>query len=78
MVNHKNLLAENLSNLISKNKNIYYPPQKIKIEEWMGKLNENQTIFDFFSDGVHPSELTYELWAKDCVQYLATSNINFS
>lgn len=77
LVNHKDLLAENLRDLVLKNKNIYYPPEKINIQEWTGKLKENQTVVDFFSDGIHPSELCYELWARDCVQYLSTSNINF-
>ena len=75
--NHKDLLAEYLYHQTLKNKKIYFPTEKVDIQEWMKKLNKNQTIADFFSDGIHPSELTYQLWAKESVEFLATSKIEF-
>jgi len=29
----------------------------------------------FFSDGVHPSKLAYEVWAKETVAYLVQENV---
>ncbi|MDN3606934.1 SGNH/GDSL hydrolase family protein [Kaistella yonginensis] len=76
--NHKDLLADYLELQTSKNKNIYFPNKKINIDRWMSELNDHQTVLDFFSDGIHPSELTYELWAKESVQFLKDSDLNFS
>ena len=76
--NHKDLLAQYLYSQTSKNKNIYFPTNKVDIQKWMKLLNDNQTIEDFFSDGIHPSELTYKMWAKESVQFLLDSKLNFS
>ncbi len=76
--NHKNLLAQYLYSQTLKNENIYFPTAKVDIDKWMKLLNENQTIADFFSDGIHPSELTYKMWAKESVQFLLDSKLKFS
>lgn len=76
--NHKDLLAQYLYSQTSKNKNIYFPTNKVDIQKWMKLLNDNQTISDFFSDGIHPSELTYKMWAKESVQFLLDSQLQFS
>lgn len=76
--NHKDLLAQYLYSQTSKNKNIYFPTNKVDIQKWMKLLNDNQTIADFFSDGIHPSELTYKMWTKESVQFLLDSKLKFS
>ena len=76
--NHKDLLVQYLHEKTLENKNIYFTTEKVNIEKWMEKLNDHQTIGDFFSDGIHPSELTYKLWAKESVQLLADSKVKFS
>ena len=76
--NHKDLLAQYLYSQTLKNKNIYFPTNKVDIQKWMNLLNDNQTITDFFSDGIHPSELTYKMWAKESVEFLVESKIKFS
>ena len=76
--NHKDLLAQYLYCQASKNKNIYFPTNKVDIQKWMKLLNDNQTISDFFSDGIHPSELTYNMWAKESVQFLLDSKLKFT
>ncbi|MBF8456307.1 SGNH/GDSL hydrolase family protein [Kaistella sp. G5-32] len=75
--NHKDILADHLNTQVLKNKNVYFPTEKINFKEWLGKLKEGQTVWEFFSDGIHPSELCYDLWAKDCVTFLGQSKINF-
>ncbi len=73
--NHKDLLAQYLYSQTLKNENIYFPTNKVDIQEWMKLLNDDQTIADFFSDGIHPSELTYKMWAQESVQFLLDSKI---
>ena len=73
--NHKNILAEYLYKLTSQNQNTYFPTTKVDVQKWVKELNANQTIADFFSDGIHPSELTYKIWAKESVEYLSSLKI---
>jgi lysophospholipase L1-like esterase len=75
--NHKNLLAEYLFEQTLKNENIYFPTNKVDTQKWMKYLKVEQTIEDFFSDGIHPSKLTYKLWATESVQFLLDSKIKF-
>ena len=75
--NHKDLLAQYLYSQTLKNENVYFPTNKVDIKKWMKLLNDDQTIADFFSDGIHPSELTYKMWAKESVQFLLDSKIKF-
>ena len=75
--NHKDILAHHLNKQVLQNKNVYFPLEKINKEEWLGKLEKGQTISEFFSDGIHPSELCYDLWAKDGVKFLSTTNFKF-
>ena len=76
--NHKDLLAQYLDSQTSKNKSIYFPTNKVDIQKWLKLLNDHQTIADFFSDGIHPSELTYKMWAQESVQFLLDSKLKFS
>lgn len=76
--NHKDLLAQYLYSQILRNENIYFPTHKVDIKKWMKLLDDHQTIADFFSDGIHPSELTYKMWAKESVQFLLDSKLKFS
>ncbi|QDP84039.1 SGNH/GDSL hydrolase family protein [Chryseobacterium sp. SNU WT5] len=76
--NHKNLLVENLHKITLENGNIYFTKEEVDIEKWMNELNDNQTIRDFFSDGIHPSEITYRLWAQESAKFLVDCKVNFS
>lgn len=76
--NHKDILAQHLKKQVLNNENVYFPTEKINVKEWLGKLEEGQTVSEFFSDGIHPSEFCYELWAKDSVTFLNQSKIHFT
>ena len=67
------IFGEVLEALVSDQKNVYYYSRKITLEDWIERLNVAAKPEDFFSDGVHPSELTYQTWARDLVQYMATT-----
>lgn len=64
------IFGEVLEALVSDQKNVYYYSRKITLEDWIERLNVSAKPEDFFSDGVHPSKLTYQTWARDLVQFI--------
>jgi len=44
--------------------NVYYYYHPIRFNDWESRTSQSSDINDFFSDGVHPSALTYQLWAE--------------
>jgi lysophospholipase L1-like esterase len=73
------IFGEELHNLTQDYDRVFYSNKVIKLDEWMVKLGNNVSRSDFFSDGVHPSKLTYVNWAKDLAinikHYTDTHNI---
>lgn len=59
------ILGEELENLTHEMDGVYYFGESITLEQWVSKFNLKANKKDFFSDGVHPSLLTYQTWAKD-------------
>ncbi len=51
----------NLQNLAAEMENVYYFDDIKRVED------------DFFSDGIHPSKLGYDLWAEAMVEFLLSS-----
>ncbi|MCE7993259.1 MAG: SGNH/GDSL hydrolase family protein [Roseivirga sp.] len=47
----------------------------VSMEEWIVH-SKHRDPADFFSDGVHPSALTYELWGKDTARFIHQSVLN--
>jgi lysophospholipase L1-like esterase len=64
------LLGKALNDLVLSEPNVYFNEKLIRVEEWKKKYNEQ----NIFSDGVHPSEITYRLWAKDFAEFLLSIN----
>lgn len=59
------ILGAELEKIVKEYQNVFYFEEKITFEGWINKFQLNVSIEDFFSDGVHPSKLTYQTWAKD-------------
>ncbi len=59
------LLGKTLALEVKKHDNVYYHSRVIRLSDWIITLNNQLRPLDFFSDGIHPSQLTYEVWAKD-------------
>lgn len=55
--------------------NVYYVDQAVDFNSWLKQTPGNLDVNDFFSDGVHPSELTYELWGKEIATFVDQQNI---
>ncbi len=65
------LHGEELKKLVEKEPNTYYTSEIIKLDTWIKKLEFKVSREAFFSDGVHPSKLTYQTWAKEVAAFIA-------
>lgn len=65
------LLHEELKNLVSQQPGVFFPDRPIRFEKWAAKAPGGLNIKDFFSDGVHPSGLTYAVWAEVLAEFAA-------
>lgn len=54
---------------------VWFNDDPIQFEPWQKKLDSNLTINDFFSDGVHPSKLTYQIWAEIMFDYIQKEGV---
>lgn len=59
------ILGEELQKAVDDYENVFYFGEKITLQGWIDKFQFNKSKEDFFSDGIHPSKLTYQTWAKD-------------
>lgn len=57
--------GKTLVHTVSKIENVYYLSERITLKGWIDKFNLKNKKEDFFSDGVHPSKLTYQTWGHD-------------
>ncbi|MDJ0645823.1 MAG: SGNH/GDSL hydrolase family protein [Flavobacteriaceae bacterium] len=73
------ILGEELKRLVASREQVFYYDDIITIQGWSERLQLNNAPTDFFSDGVHPSKLTYQAWAKDfCFFLLNKASLEFS
>ena len=59
------ILGEELQKAVAEYQDVFYFGDKITLKGWIDKFQLNVKKEDFFSDGIHPSKLTYQTWAKD-------------
>lgn len=64
------LFGEELNNLVKQYNGVYFSDEVITLKGWLTKYSIEGKESDFFSDGVHPSKLTYQTWAKDLASFL--------
>ena len=58
------ILGEELKAVATGHENVFYFGDKITLSGWIEKFQLKIKKEDFFSDGMHPSKLTYQIWAK--------------
>ncbi|MGH1337058.1 MAG: SGNH/GDSL hydrolase family protein [Aureispira sp.] len=69
--NLREMLAEELDRLVLNYKNTYYYPHSITMSDWIERYQvPNNGVSTFFSDGVHPSKLAYQVWATDVARFM--------
>jgi lysophospholipase L1-like esterase len=69
------ILGEVLAAEVRKHDNVFFYNRKITLEDWIERLDITAAPEDFFSDGVHPSKLTYQTWAKDLVTFMTDNQM---
>ncbi len=67
--------SKELEKIVNESENVHYHSRIIKFEEYIEQMNLDATPADFFSDGVHPSEFAYQIWAKDIANYILEKRI---
>lgn len=66
------ILRKSLHKFTAKTPEVFFNHKVIRIKDWVQKYDHIDKA-DLFSDGVHPSEITYQLWAKDFANYLLSN-----
>ncbi len=69
------MLGKELQETIKSFDDVYFSKERITVESWKKKYQVEGKASEFFSDGVHPSKFTYQVWAKDVVDYIHTEKI---
>lgn len=64
-----------LAKVVEKYDNVFYNPQIILLDDWLAKLGDHLQVSDFFSDGVHPSKMTYQAWGRDFAEFLVKEKV---
>lgn len=64
------LLGDELASITHEAPQIYYHGHRLTLSEWRDRHGIESHPTTFFSDGVHPTALTYQLWAKDFAAFL--------
>ena len=72
------ILGEELARTVQSFENVSYYDKPIDVEKWCRELGIEPKPELFFSDGVHPSELTYQIWAKDTALEISKSSVIYS
>ena len=67
------ILGEELQKVVHEYDNVFYSDEVITLKGWINKFSLERDKSDFFSDGVHPSKLTYQTWAKDAANKISNS-----
>ena len=71
-------LGEELARTVQSFENVSYYDKPIDVEKWCRELGIEPKPELFFSDGVHPSELTYQIWAKETALEILKSSVIYS
>lgn len=67
------ILGSELKKIRKNYKNVYYNDEVIKLSAWKKRYKIEGDAGTFFSDGVHPSEITYRTWGKDMATFISNS-----
>ena len=64
------LLGESLERWVADQENVHFYSDKITLTGWCRRYGYPEDPALFFSDGVHPSELTYQVWSESMASWL--------
>ena len=69
------LFGEDLGDLVNEFEEVYFAGTNLSTHDWKTRYALTCSVNDLFSDGVHPSKITYRLWSKDIAQFIQEKNI---
>lgn len=55
---------------VQQNENVFYNEEVITLKNWLHILPKGLSRSDFFSDGVHPSKITYQTWGREMAKFI--------
>ncbi len=64
------ILGKELDELIKNHPKVYYNSDVLTIDHWSKVLGVPPDKSTFFSDGVHPSKFTYQVWAQEMARFI--------
>ncbi|ADV50112.1 lipolytic protein G-D-S-L family [Cellulophaga algicola DSM 14237] len=67
------ILGNELEKVVKNFDNVYYYTRPVSSVDLINRYNLNIHSSNFFSDGVHPSKTTYQIWAKDISNFILES-----
>jgi lysophospholipase L1-like esterase len=67
------ILGKELLSITQNDPQVFYYSKTIKLKDWLNQFDSELKPSDFFSDGIHPSLLTYQTWAKDLAREIQKS-----
>jgi lysophospholipase L1-like esterase len=69
------LHGEALKREVAPRANVFFNHEILHLAEWADRLGLPPDPKPFFSDGVHPSRLTYQTWARDFAAFLMRERV---
>lgn len=68
------ILGKELETIVKDFKQVYYYSRVVRYTYFIERYHLKISPTDFFSDGVHPSKITYQIWAKDVSNFIIKSH----
>ena len=69
------LLGNELELISKKYGFVFYFKDKILFKDWLPKIESANSVSDLFSDGVHPAEVTYQLWGRETAKFILENKL---
>lgn len=69
------ILGHELEDVVKELPNVYYSSKIIRLKDWLHIIPSHQHSAKFFSDGIHPSKLTYQTWGKEMAKFIYETDI---
>lgn len=70
------LLHQVLERVVKKHQAVWYIDERIELKNWLTYFKDRTyQSNDFFSDGVHPSALTYKTWGEEVAKFIIKEKI---
>jgi len=64
------ILGSELKDVVKNYDDVFYNAEIIDLKNWDRLVERKVTLNELFSDGVHPSIFTYEIWGKEMARFV--------